>query len=342
MSSQPEQCAAYVVRQRGFTLVELLVVITIIGILMGLLLPAVNSAREAARKLQCQNNVKQLGAAMIEFETANKRFPSGGWGWLWVPDADRGVSARNQPGGWAYQILPHLDQINLFQMGAGQAKAAKYAAAAQMIQTPLAVHNCPSRRSLALYPLLPSVGGRLYGTNVVLTTAHTDYAANCGDADQPWDIPGPADLATGDSWTAAGKWIPPNTQFDCVKTYSGICYLRSQIQAAHITDGASNTYLIGEKYLNPDDYSTGADPGDDQTLYGGFDNDNHRTADGQPEQDRPGVQNVYIFGSAHSAGCNFVMCDGSVHSISFSIDPETHRRLGNRADNLSIDDSKWR
>jgi prepilin-type N-terminal cleavage/methylation domain-containing protein len=327
--------------RRGFTLVELLVVITIIGILMGLLLPAVQSAREAARKAQCENNVKQLGTAMLAFETANKRFPSGGWGWLWVPDPDRGLNPQSQPGGWCYQTLPYLDQANLYQLGAGQPRAQKYAATAQMIQTPLAFHNCPTRRRLALFPLLPSVGGTLYGTNVVPATAHSDYAANCGDALQPWDIPGPPDLATGDSWTAANKWLPSNTTFDAVKTYSGICYLRSQIRSAHITDGASNTYLIGEKYLNPDNYATGADPGDDQPLYGGFDNDNHRTAHGQPEQDRPGVQNEYIFGSAHVAGCSFVFCDGSVHTIGYSIDPETHRRLGNRADGLLLDQSKF-
>ncbi|HKD37989.1 MAG TPA: DUF1559 domain-containing protein, partial [Pirellulales bacterium] len=210
-----------------------------------------------------------------------------------------------------------------------------------MIQTLLAFHNCPSRRGLALVPLLPSVGGTLYGTNVVAACAHTDYAANCGDAAQPWDLSGPPDLATGDSWTAAHKWLPPNTQFDVNNTYSGICFLRSEIRSAHITDGASNTYLIGEKYLNPDDYASGADPADDQTLYTGFDNDNHRTVAAPPQQDRPGYQNVYDFGSAHSAGCTFVFCDGSIHNITFTIDPETHRRLGNRGDHLPLDQSKF-
>jgi hypothetical protein len=181
----------------------------------------------------------------------------------------------------------------------------------------------------------------LYGTNQAPSCAHTDYAANCGDAGQPWDIPGPPDLATGDSWTATKKWLPPNTQFDDVKTFSGICYLRSEIRTAHITDGATNTYLVGEKYLNPDDYFTGADPGDDQTLYGGFDNDNHRTAISPPRQDTPGARDEYIFGSAHAAGCTFAFCDGSIHNISYAIDAETHRRLGNRADGLTIDASKY-
>ena len=80
--------------KRGFTLVELLVVITIIGILIALLLPAVQAAREAARIAQCRNNLKQLGLAMLDFEQANGHFPSGGWGYLWVGNPDRGPERR--------------------------------------------------------------------------------------------------------------------------------------------------------------------------------------------------------------------------------------------------------
>ena len=114
--------------RNAFTLVELLVVITIIGILISLLMPAVQSAREAARRVQCQNNVKQLALAMISHETSTKRFPSGGWGWYWVGDPDRGLSWQNQPGGWVYTILPFIEQNNLFQMGTGQPSAQKLAA----------------------------------------------------------------------------------------------------------------------------------------------------------------------------------------------------------------------
>jgi type II secretory pathway pseudopilin PulG len=123
-------------------------VITIIGILISLLLPAVQSAREAARRTQCQNNLKQMGLAMLNHEQAQTFFPSGGWGWFWVGVPDRGTG-REQPGGWGYALLPYLEQTALHDAGAdgdpNSLSAQKLAASAQRIATPLAMYQCPTR-----------------------------------------------------------------------------------------------------------------------------------------------------------------------------------------------------
>ena len=118
----------------------------------------------------------------------------------------------------------------------------------------------------------------------------------------------------------------------------------SQITAAQISDGCSNTYLAGEKYVWPDQYLTGLDGGDDWNMYVGEQDDNTRqvayihgtTTYCPPLQDTPGVSNAACFGSAHTNGLHMAFCDGSVQMTNYSIDPEIHRRLGNRYDGLSI------
>ena len=102
----------------GFTIVELLVVITIMGILIALLLPAVLTAREAARPVQCKNNVRQVGLAAVHHLDSHRFYPSGGWRWNWVGDPDRGFGSR-QPGGWLYSMLPFIEQKDVWRMGAG-------------------------------------------------------------------------------------------------------------------------------------------------------------------------------------------------------------------------------
>ncbi len=350
-------------RKRGFTLVELLVVITIIGILIALLLPAVQAAREAARKLQCANNLKQLALAMLHHEQAHGFFPSGGWNWEWCGDPDRGTG-KEQPGGWNFATLPYIEQQALHDLGSDSKPGAwtptQLAGAATRNQTPLAVHQCPSRRRAIAYPMSPQpYGGEnftAYGCNWVSAVARGDYAANAGDQMTNW-MNGPvSSLAGAISLTQSNQW--PSTDAASAPgepgtgPSTGICYFRSQVRVRDITDGSSNTYLLGEKYLDCDYYQTGQDHADNESLFCGFDNDNHRLthydptnpatiADYLPCQDQPGAENWYRFGSAHANSYNAAMCDGSVRSINYSIDGETHRRLGNRKDGLPIDGKKF-
>ena len=120
----------------GFALVELLVVITIIGILISLLLPAVQSAREAARRTQCPNNLKQMGLAILNHHQAHDYFPTTGWGANWVGDPDRGFTER-QPGGWIYNTLPFIEQQTLRDIGSGEAFEQKKVSLMTLIGTPL-------------------------------------------------------------------------------------------------------------------------------------------------------------------------------------------------------------
>ncbi len=106
----------------GFTLVELLVVIAIIGILIALLLPAVQAAREAARLLQCKNNVKQMALACLSHEETHGHLPASGWGYRWAGDPDKGFGS-DQPGGWHYNILPFMEQATLHDLGKGLSDA---------------------------------------------------------------------------------------------------------------------------------------------------------------------------------------------------------------------------
>ncbi len=306
--------------QRAFTLVELLVVIAIIGILVALLLPAVQSAREAARRATCQNNLRQLAVAMHSHHAAHGRFPSGGWGYVWTGDADRG-SDRRQPGGWAFSILPFLEQATLEALGRGEPEAKKRELAAEVATTPIASLNCPSRRALALYPY----GGSHEVRNAEPTPLvfKTDYAASAGDL--VIGNLGPESLADA-----------VNGNYDWANTASatGVFYPRSEIRIAKILDGTSQTYLVGEKRC----LLKGYDWGDDQHAFLGHGNDTARYTSLDlplaPDGPQPGHKQ---FGSAHVAGSYFAFADGAVRLVTYDVDPQAHRRGGHREDGEIIE-----
>ncbi len=304
-------------RRAGFTLIELLVVIAIIAILIALLVPAVQKVRESAARTQCANNLKQLGLAVHNCASTYKHFPSGGWGWNWVGVPNRGVGLK-QPGGWAYNSLSFMEQENARRLGATSSGAAFQAEMTQLLTSPLPGFNCPSRRPGGPYPNAYGYGyyiGDSSGNTMTIAPpqlARTDYAGNSGSQQANEIYGGPGSLAQGDS--PGYGW--PNTN-----GFNGIFFTRSTVNFGQITRGTSNTFLAGEKYLNPLNYYTGADPGDNEAMYVGFDNDINRTTFFPPLQDKPGLTDTFRFGSAHPAGMNMLYCDGSVHFITYDVDP---------------------
>jgi prepilin-type processing-associated H-X9-DG protein len=331
-------------------LVELLVVITIIGVLIALLLPAVQAAREAARQMQCGNNLRQLGLAALQHESRQGFFPTGGWGWHWVGDPDRGFD-QNQTGGWIYNILPFIEQEPVYLLprdgDRNSITAQQRTGAEMMVAAALTVTICPSRRQAVALPRWAGSGENHWNYNLGTLRGKTDYAANCGDQGINYNPYGnPSSLAAGDSSTY--QWLPqPGYPLP-----TGVSYERSKVTVADIADGTTNTLLVGEKYLDPDHYTDGQDPrcSDCESMYSGYNDDQFRVtghvdATGNlpypPMQDTPGYPEILRFGSAHSNGCNFVFCDGSVQRLSYSIDPAVFGYMGNRNDKQIVDGSKF-
>ena len=348
-------------RPDGFTLVELLVVIAIIGILIALLLPAIQAAREAARRSQCKNNLKQMGLAAQNHLSAQKFFPTGGWGWHWVGDPDRGYGI-NQPGGWAYSVLPFLEERSLRDIGKGMIQAQKYAYLAKMQALPAPTYVCPTRRGATVGPYGDP---NIYNVDTTLLTngSRSDYAGNGGG-----DTTGCCSNGTGgpDKGSDTMSSFSPTAYFRNLPSSAsnGVIFAGSQIAPKQIPDGLSKTYLLGEKALQPQYYNPAAFPsnlrnvGDDQSMYQGYDYDTIRWAGDTIAPPTPGTganwqpvkdENHFIgtnpdggwgvtnFGSAHPSGCFFVMCDGSVQSISYTVSPAVHWKLANRKDGYEVD-----
>ena len=257
---------------RAFTLVELLVVITIIGVLVALLLPAVQSAREAARQTQCQNNLKQLALAIEHHVTATQRYPSNGWGRVYIGDADYGTDDK-QPGGWIYNVLPYIEQQDLRDVGRGLAPTPKSQAMVAVVQTLLSVVRCPTRAAAALAPSRPSgvmtPAGQIDSILDGVLVARSDYAVD-----------------EGDFYLTTAPVDPKSLTWRIYSTgMNGIRYQRSQTRPASIEDGLSQTYLVGEKFVSRLYYDDWSDLGYDQSMFCGDSIDIGRWVLATPLQD---------------------------------------------------------
>ena len=321
-------------RQSGFTLVELLVVIAIIGVLVALLLPAVQAAREAARRAQCRNHLKQLSLAMLQHESTFGFLPAGGWLGDWVGDPEYGADEK-QPGGWIYNILPFVEQQSVHDIAQGMpAGFQKKRKLAERDAIAIAVFNCPSRRAAQPYPN----GSSKVPVNSYYAPLHgrSDYAQNAGDifALEEW-----CSRCSPRSYDAGVKadWRPP------LEEHTGVGFCGTALELRHITDGTSNTYAVGERFIEPQHYEDGKAHADDWPMYTGYQDDLYRSTwydvtdpNGEaylPLQDRDNIIGASErFGSAHAGGCHIAMVDGSVGFIQYDIDPEVHRRFGHRSD----------
>jgi len=312
-------------RKSGFTLVELLVVIAIIGMLVGLLLPAVQQAREAARQMQCSNNLKQIGLASLNHESSNRAFPSGGWTCYWTGDADCGFGIT-QPGGWSYSLLPFLEQQALWSLGTNGTQTIDQTqedGASTRAQSPIPGFICPSRRTSKLYPY---GGVKLKNMASTSEVGKNDYAGNAADGClYPDGMSGNAPASV-----EAGLKIQPKPG------NTGVIFSKSKTTMGEIRDGTSNTILIGEKFVQADVYETGKGAGDDLTQFQASDDDSIRVTNQTPMQDRIGIRNGNVFGSVHAGAFGVVLCDGSVQRLSYSIDSETFKYIGQKSDGKAV------
>jgi prepilin-type N-terminal cleavage/methylation domain-containing protein len=310
-------------RRRGreaFTLIELLVVMAIIATLMGLLLPAVQKVREAGYRTECNNNLRQLAMACLNYESVTKYLPTGGVtvpGTLTASPPPGNTSSypstdpasefcrlnsggfprqgKNQPWGWAYQVLPFIEQENLFNQVTDSV----------VMTQPIKQFTCPSRRTPTQAPTPQYVV--------------TDYAANGGSG-----------VMSGSNLSVKAE----SRVFPCWDiSGSPVKVTRTTTRAVDLKNGASNTVLIGEKSV-PQDFYLGGSPGDDWPAVWGFCQSNVRygVADAintttlvvgnsltGPIQDRRSslmpAHLQFEFGSAHPLAMNVAMGDGSVKRV---------------------------
>lgn len=340
-------------RERGFTLVELLVVIAIIGVLVALLLPAVQAAREAARRISCSNNLKNLGLAALNFESSSQRLPHSITMWGWQEneqgtnaDPSKGVKGGQNGGpgytgqGWIVEVLPYIEQQAVYD----QIQAAIEASDGRdftvqnkggwgmghnnlrsIVSQQLPLLTCTSDPSAA-----PSNNQWHWRHVSDLEVGTTSYKGVMGDNILWTGEEGSA--GGGNQYTAADGFgsLP-----DChanTRGCNGVLWRMAYfdpVKLRSITDGQSNTFMIGETVVSQDHHSAAlfAD-GDWATCSVPFNLFQPEGLDPDPVTD-----NWFLgrsFRSLHPGGGQFVFADGSVHFVTEGIDHPTYRAFATR------------
>lgn len=321
MKKKSHACTSpFTKRKTGFTLVELLVVIAIIGVLIALLLPAVQAAREAARRTQCTNNLKQIGLAAHNYHDTNRNLPAGHY------DFDTTHSGNEMEWGWTVMLFPFMELNNEFQ-ALSPTKSRLGDQIALVNATTHTGSTDPSAWPTTIRPFVEVVGSEL-------------SAWNC-----PSGIPNVPDTNFQGFKRDAG--IGKSSYTGCAGdnvnygASNGVLIRRDELRFADITDGTSNTYLAGEKahqdstqditgWLGVESY-----PGNGDNASPLLSLTNYPINYFVGAETNGGVINNSFrkgFGSFHPTGVQFVFVDGSVHFISETINVTTHQNLGRKAD----------
>ncbi len=326
---------------RGFTLVELLVVVAIIAVLVALLLPAVQAARESARRATCGNNLRQLALACQSHITALGHYPTGGWDsastTISMISPDLGADWR-QPGGWCFTLLPYFDKQNIYTSLTPSSPVPEFA--------------CPTRRGTSVgsggFVMTDYAGNRGSWTSVPAspTAASMDRDTAFGMPAAAGTIPSAypttqADLQTLQTAVTNAATLLNTVQASFASGLSvptgGVVFVGSGLLPVRIRDGASNTYLFAEKYV-PQAFYTAGGTGYEAVAYAGDSPDTLRGGHRTPESDSTAWASTRqgAFGGPHLGLFVAAFCDGSVRSIDFSIDAQAHFLLAGREDRQAV------
>ena len=325
------------VARRGFTLIELLVVIAIIGILISLLLPAVQKVRETANTASCRNNLKQIGLALLNYENTRKVFPPG-------HECHRynGAGATNGTitdpyyfSNWAIELLPYVEQDALYKLydnsvfnGHNNNRVVR--------ETFVKVYACPSDYNTNQL-LAPETAGRSTGGVAYRSSSYRGMSGVCCDGFNQWSgYPSEVQANLRACPTMRGL-------LHSVDDWNGLVNER----LANITDGTSNTLAVGERSTRThmeNGIARGTFWSDSFNLYslsGAYNQSYTLLNDYDACISIPGVDVArckYGWGSFHPGGINFVFCDGHVTSISTSINMSVFTALATIANGEVIPD----